>query len=97
MLLGYEMEGESMGDLVTCDDVSQVDREQTRGVVTNHYKHKLCIDQPQVYRTMSCIDAVFQMLQFQVLGQDITSRISRFFVGHHPPHIYPHVYLKSCI
>ena len=59
MLLGYEMEGESMGDLVTCDDVSQVDREQTQGVVTNHYKHKLCIDQPQVYQIICCTDVAF--------------------------------------
>ena len=44
--------------------------------------HKLCIDQPRVYQTMSCIDAVFRMLQSQVLGQDITGRTSRFFVGH---------------
>ena len=28
------------------------------------------------------------MLQSQVLGQDITRRTSRFFVGHRPPHIY---------
>ena len=47
---------------------------------------------------MSCIDAVFQMLQSQVLGQDIdiTSRISRFFVGHPlPPHVYPHMTLPG--
>ena len=54
------------------------------------------LDQPQVYQTTSCIDAVFRMLQPQVLGQDIARRTSRFFVGHCPPHIYPHVYLTSC-
>ena len=32
--------------------------------------HKLCVDQPRVYRTTNCIDAVFQTLQSQVLGQD---------------------------
>ena len=35
------------------------------------------------------------MLQSQVLGQDVTRRTSRFFVGHRPPHVYPHVYLTS--
>ena len=50
--------------------------------------HKLCIDQPQVYRTMSCIDVVFWMLQSQVLGQDITRRTLRCFFGHCPPNIY---------
>ena len=38
--------------------------------------HKLCVDQPRVYQTTSCIDAVFRMLQSQVLGQDITGRTS---------------------
>jgi len=47
--------------------------------------HKLCIDQPRVYRTMNCIYTVFWMLQSQVLGQNITRRISRFFVRHYPP------------
>ena len=28
------------------------------------------VDQPQIYRIMSCIDTVFQMLQSQVFGQD---------------------------
>ena len=51
--------------------------------------HKLCVDQPRVYHTTSCIDAVFRMLQSQVLGQDITRRTSRFFVGHRPPSRLP--------
>ena len=51
--------------------------------------HKLCVDQPQVYQTTSCIDTVFRMLQSQVLGQDITGRTSRFFVGHRPPSRLP--------
>ena len=51
--------------------------------------HKLCVDQPRVYQTTSCIDAVFRMLQSQVLGQDITGRTSRFFVGHRPPSRLP--------
>ena len=51
--------------------------------------HKLCVDQPRVYHTTSCIDAVFRMLQSQVLGQDITRRTSRFFVGHGPPSRLP--------
>ena len=55
--------------------------------------HKPCVDQPRIYRIMSCIDTVFRMLQSQILGQDITGRISRFFVGHCSPHGYPHVYL----
>ena len=50
--------------------------------------HKLCVDQPLVYWTTNCIDAVFRMLQSQVIGQDITRKTSRFFVGHHPPHVY---------
>ena len=41
------------------------------------------------------IDTVFRMLQSQVLGQNITRRTLRFFVGHRPPHIYSHVYLTS--
>jgi len=45
---------------------------------------------------MTCIDTVFKMLQSQVFGQGITRRTSRFFVGNHPPHVYPHVYLTSC-
>ena len=35
------------------------------------------------------------MLQSQVLGQDVIKRTSKFFVGHWPPQIYPHVYLTS--
>ena len=34
-------------------------------------------------------------LQFQVLGQNITRRTSRFFIRHCPPCVYPHVYLTS--
>ena len=57
--------------------------------------HKLCVDQPRVYRTTKCIDTVFRMTHFQVLGQNITRRTLRFFVRHHPPTVYPHVYLTS--
>ena len=35
------------------------------------------------------------MTHFQVLGQNITGRTSRFFVRHRPPSVYPHVYLTS--
>ena len=51
-----------------------------RGVVPDCFvTHKPCIDQPRIYRIMSCNNAVFQTLQ---CGQDITRRTSRFFVGH---------------
>ena len=46
---------------------------------------------------MSCIDAVFWMLQSQVLGQSIRRKTSRFFVGHRPPHVCLYVYLVSCM
>ena len=65
-------------------DIRQMRERRCPIVVT----HKLCIDQPQVNQT-SCIDAVFLTLQSQVLGQDITRRTSRFFVGHHPPSRLP--------
>ena len=53
---------------------------------------RLCVDQPQVKQTTS-----FRTLRSQVLRQDIlrTRRTLRFFVGHRPPHVYPHVYLTS--
>ena len=35
------------------------------------------------------------MLQSQALGQNIARRTSKFFVGHCPPHVYPHVYLRD--
>ena len=62
--------------------------------------HKVRVDQPWVYRTMNCIDAVFQTLQSQALGQDITRRTSIFFVWHCPPPSrlpsrLPDVYLTS--
>ena len=80
-------EGGGLGDLVTCvtSGRQRVDR---WGVVPNCCNYKHCIDQPQVYRTTSCIDAVFPTLQSQVLGQDTTRRTSRFFVGHRPPSVY---------
>ena len=46
--------------------------------------HEPCVDQPRIHRIMSCIDAIFQILQSQVFGQDITRRTSRFFVRHCP-------------
>ena len=68
------------------------------GVVPNRCNSQtLSWYQPRVYQTTSCIDAVFRMLQSQVFGQDITRRTLTFFVGHHLPHIYPHVYLTSCM
>ena len=89
MLLSYEMEGEGLGDLVTCDDCqSGRQRAYAWGVVTNHYN--LCIDQPQVYQTTSCTDTAFWTLQSQFLGQDMTKRTWRFFVRHCPPPcVYP--------
>ena len=41
--------------------------------------HKLCVDQPRVYRTTSSINTVFWMLQSKLLGQNITRRTSRLF------------------
>ena len=45
--------------------------------------YKPCVDQPWIYQIMSCIDAVFWMLQSQAFGQDITQKTSRIFVRHH--------------
>ena len=50
--------------------------------------HKPCIDQPQFYQIMSCIDTVFRTLQSQDFGQDIRRRISRFFIRYRPPRVY---------
>ena len=76
-----------------CEIESHVWRQvDVAGVVPNC---QLCIDQPQVYQRMSCIDAVFQTLQSRVLGQDITRRTLTFFVRHRPHHVYPHIYLTS--
>ena len=47
--------------------------------------HKLCIDQPQVYRTINCIDTASQMFWSLVLGENITRKTSRFFVSTPPP------------
>ena len=80
-------EGEGLGERVTC--VMSGRREGGRCPIV--VIHKLCVDQPRVYHTTSCIDAGFRMLQSQVLGQDITRRTSRFFVGHLPP---PFLYWK---
>ena len=83
--LQYKNGGEGLGERVTC--VTSGRREGGRCLIV--VIHKLCVDQPRVYHTTSCIDAVFQMLQSQVLGQDITRRTSRFFVGHRPPSRLP--------
>ena len=56
-----------------------------RGVVPFVITHKLCDDQPRLYRTTNYIDTVFQMLPSQVLGQDTTRRT---FTWHRPTHIY---------
>ena len=50
---------EGLGDLVTCVTSGRCEAGQCPIVVT----HKLCVDQSQVYRTVSRIDAVFQTLQ----------------------------------
>ena len=56
-----------------------MDRERCPIVLT----HKLCIDQPRVYQTTSCIDTVFQTLHWilQEGPQD-------FFVRHCTPSVY---------
>ena len=73
-------EGKGLGEIVMCM------------MSCRHEGGKPGIDQPRIYRITSCNDAVFRTLQSQVFGRDITRRTSRFFVGHHPPHIYPPIY-----
>ena len=53
--------------------------------------HKLCVDQPQVYRT-SCIDAVFRMLQSRTRYYKKDPKILR---RASPLTFSPHIYLTS--
>ena len=53
-------------------------------------------DQPRVYQTTNCIDAVLWTLRSQVLGRDITRITSRFFVWHRSlTSSYPHFSLRQ--
>ena len=61
-----------------------VDQPRMRGVCLIIVTHEPCVDHPRIHRIMSCIDAILQILQSQVFGQDITKRTSSFFVGHCP-------------
>ena len=60
-----------------------------QGELPDHCNSKLCVDQPQVYQTLSCIDAAFQILQASTQlitvsssWQDITRRALRFLIWH---------------
>ena len=87
LLIAYSMQkwrGEGLGERVTCITSGTCRHGGGATVVT----HKPCIDQPQIYQIMSCIDIVFRMLQSQVFGQDIRRRISKFFIRHRPPRVH---------
>ena len=62
-------------------------RVDMRGAVPNH-----CNSQTLCWSTLSLPN---NKLYWHCLSS-ITRRTSRFFVRHHPPHIYPHLYLTSC-
>ena len=94
-ILYAKTEGEGLGERVTCVTSGRREGRHRGGRCPIVVTHKLCVDQPRVYRTTKCIDTVFRMTHFQVLEQNITGRTSRFFVRHRPPSVYPHVYLTS--
>ena len=84
-ILYVKTEGEGLGERVTCM-MSGWREGRHKGAVTD-----CCNPQTlhRVYQTTNCIDTVFWMLQFQVLGQNITRRTSRFFIRHRPPSCLP--------
>ena len=75
-----------------------------QGAVPYHCNSKLCVDQPQVYQTLSCFDAAFQILQASTQlitvsnsWTSITRRALRFLIWHcslvprplFPPNTWP--------
>ena len=52
--------------------------------------HKPCVDQPWIHQTVSCVDVVFERHSLNRYYMKILCQAP-------PPHVYPHIYLTSCM